>query len=107
MSQLWCMPGCKKNGEDFRVTATRIDALDEATSTAAAGLQVFLQDETPIETLSLIIREHGAKGNGRILLMLDLPEQDVEIDIKDRFQITPEFRSAVKAVTGVIDVRDI
>ena len=99
--------GVQKNGEDFRVTATRIDALDEAASTAAAGLQVFLQDEKPIETLSLIIKEHGAKGNSRISLMLDLPEQDVEIDIKDRFQITPEFRSAVKSIAGVIDVRDI
>ena len=97
----------QKYDEDYRVTAARIQPLDEAVSEAAAGLQVFLRDEEPIETLSSIIKEHGVKGNGRISLMLGLPEQDIEIDIKDRFRITSEFRSAVKAIAGVIDVRDI
>ncbi|MBL24646.1 MAG: DNA polymerase III subunit alpha [Rhodospirillaceae bacterium] len=95
------------NGDDFRVTATRIEALEEAASRAAAGLQIFLRDEKPVTTLSSVIKEHGVKGSGRVSLMLDLPDQDVEIDLEERYRITPQFRAAVKSISGVVDVRDI
>jgi len=97
----------QKNGEDFRVTATRIESLEEAASRAAAGLQIFLKDEKPVRNLSSVIKEHGLRGNGRVSIMVDLLEQDIEIDLDHRYRITPQFRAAVKSIAGVIDVRDI
>jgi DNA polymerase-3 subunit alpha len=97
----------QKNGEDFRVTATRIESLEEAASRAAAGLQIFLRSDLPLTNLSSVIKEHGLKGSGRVSLMLDLQEQDIEIDLKSRYRITPQFRAAVKSIPGVVDVRDI
>mgnify|MGYP001216898521 CR=1 FL=1 len=97
----------QKNGEDFRVTATRIEPLEEAASRAAAGLQIFLRDDKPVRSLSSVIKEHGVRGNGRVSIMLDIQDQDIEIDLDQRYRITPQFRAAVKSIAGVVDVRDI
>ena len=97
----------QKNGQDFRVTATQIELLDESASRAAAGLQVFLKDDKPVKNLSSVIKEHGLRGNGRVSIMVDIQDQDIEIDLDHRYRITPQFRAAIKSISGVIDVRDI
>ena len=93
--------------EGFRLTAQSIQPLDEAAARAAAGLCVFMCDETPLTSLANVFREHGEKGPGRVRLMLETEDREIEIDIPGGFAISVAMRSAVKSIPGVMDVRDL
>ena len=93
--------------EGFRLTAQSIQPLDEAAARAAAGLCVFMCDETPLTSLANVFREHGEKGPGRVRLMLETEDREIEIDLPGGFAISVAMRSAVKSIPGVMDVRDL
>ncbi len=93
--------------DGFRLTAQGIQPLDEAAARAAAGLCVFMCDETPLTSLANVFREHGEKGPGRVRLMLETEDREIEIDIPGGFAISVAMRSAVKSIPGVMDVRDL
>jgi DNA polymerase-3 subunit alpha len=93
--------------EGFRLTAQKIQPLEEAAARAAKGLCVFVRDETPLPSLATVFRDHGEKGSGRVRLMLEGREREIEIDLPGGYAISVAMRSAVKAIPGVIDVRDL
>jgi DNA polymerase III subunit alpha len=67
---------------------------------------VFVGEPAALSPLrSLIAREKG--GRGRVTLVLDLPEREVEIAIPGGFRVDPRIRAAVKSLPGVVDVHDI
>jgi DNA polymerase-3 subunit alpha len=51
--------------------------------------------------------EHGSTGRGRVAIVLDLPEREVEIAIPGAFRVDPQFRAAVKSLPGIVEVHDI
>lgn len=101
----------KGEGEDaeLRLTAQGVSSLEDAAAHAARGMRVFLMDESPVQPLAAIIQEHGRPGQGRIELVLQhkVPDQEIEMEMQDTFQIDGRFRQAVKAIPGIIDVQDL
>jgi DNA polymerase-3 subunit alpha len=92
--------------ENLRLTAQQVEPLDAVVAHAAAGLKVFLGGGEALAGLkSLITREAG--GRGRVTLVLDLPEREVEIAIPGGFRVDPKVRAAVKSLPGIVDVHDI
>ena len=91
----------------MRLTAQAIQPLDEAAARAAAGLCVFMRDETPLNSLANVFREHGEKGPGRVRLMLEMDSREIEMDLPGSYAISVAMRSAVKSIPGVLDVRDL
>jgi len=92
--------------DSLRLTAQKLEPLDDVVAHAAAGLRVFLGETRALGHLKSVIgREAG--GRGRISLVLDLPEQEVEIAIPGGFKVSPKFRAAVKSLPGIVDVHDI
>ncbi len=92
--------------DNLRLTAQKVEALDDVVAHAAAGLRVFLGEERALATLkNLIGREAG--GRGRVSVVLDLPEREVEIAIPGGFRVDPRIRAAVKSLPGIVDVHDI
>jgi DNA polymerase III subunit alpha len=67
---------------------------------------VFLGEARALATLkNLISCEAG--GRGRVSVVLDLPEREVEIAIPGGFRVDPKVRAAVKSLPGIVDVYDI
>ena len=93
--------------DSFRLTAQNIQPLDEAAGRAAAGLCIFMRDKTPLPSLATVFRDHGEKGVGRVRLMLEVPDREIEIDLPGGYAISVAMRAAVKAIPGIIDVRDL
>jgi DNA polymerase-3 subunit alpha len=93
-------------GDDLRLTVQSVRALDQLAATAAAGLMVYLRDDGPLKTLDGILKR-DAKGRGTVSLLLDLADREVEIKLPGGYAITPQVRAALKAVPGVVDVREI
>ncbi|HEY3909277.1 MAG TPA: DNA polymerase III subunit alpha [Stellaceae bacterium] len=92
--------------DSLRLTAQKIEPLDDVVAHAVAGLKVFLGEARALGHLRNVIgREAG--GRGRVSVVLDLPEREVEIAIPGGFKVGPKIRAAVKSLPGIIDVHDI
>jgi DNA polymerase-3 subunit alpha len=97
----------QRRDEGVRLTAQKVELLEEVAATASAGLRIFVADEAPLETLAAVIREHGAKGRGRISLVLAADEREVEVELATGYTISPGIRGAIKAIPGIVDVQDL
>ncbi|MGH7030411.1 MAG: DNA polymerase III subunit alpha, partial [Stellaceae bacterium] len=92
--------------DSLRLSAQKIEPLDDVVAHAAAGLRVFLGEVRALGHLKNVIgREAG--GRGRVSVVLDLPEREVEIAIPGGFKVGPKIRAAVKSLPGILDVHDI
>jgi DNA polymerase-3 subunit alpha len=92
--------------DNLRLTAQKIEPLDDVVAHAAAGLRVFLGGERALSHLkNLFTRDTG--GRGRVTVVLDLDDGEVEIAIPGGFRVDPKMRAAVKSLPGIVDVHDI
>jgi DNA polymerase-3 subunit alpha len=97
----------QRREEDIRLTALRVELLDDAATHAAAGLRIFLGDEAAVANLATVFKEHGARGKGRVSLILDAGDREVEMEVGSRYAISPAMRGAIKAIPGIVDVQDL
>jgi len=67
---------------------------------------VFLGEARALPNLKGVITGE-AGGRGRVTVVLDLPDREVEIAIPGGFRVDPRVRAAVKSLPGVVDVHDI
>jgi DNA polymerase-3 subunit alpha len=96
----------RREEENLRLTAQKIEPLDSVVAQAAAGLRVFITEAEALPRLkSVIAREAG--GRGRVTVVLDLPSREVELALPGGFRIDPRTRAAVKSLPGILDVHDI
>lgn len=97
----------QRRGDEIRLTATSVQPLDEAAAEAVAGLKIFLRDVDALESLSGVMHEHGVRGRGRVSLVLDRDLREIEMDLPEGYQISAPMRSAIKSISGVVDVIDL
>jgi len=93
--------------DNLRLTAQKVEPLDDVVAHAAAGLRVFLGEERALATLKNLMGREASGGRGRVSVVLDLPEREVEIAIPGGFRVDPKIRAAVKSLPGIVDVHDI
>ena len=89
--------------------AQQVGLLDAATENTVSGMRIYLADESPVSDLKKILRDSGDqyRGRGRISLLLDLEDCDVEIPLTGGFAVTPALRAMVKSLPGVVDVEEL
>ena len=88
-------------------SATPQRNIHEAAVEAVAGLKIFLRDVDALRSLSGVMNEHGTKGRGRVSLVLDRDLREIEMDLPQGYQISAPMRSAIKSISGVVDVIDL
>ncbi len=90
-----------------RIAVQGVRRLDEAISETPTALRVYLRDIEALRGLKSVIQRDG-QGKGRIALVVPVSgEREVEIAIGGRYGLAPPTRAALKAVPGVIDVREV
>ena len=92
--------------EQLRLTCQRIASLDQEAAKAAAGLKIFIRDDTPIAPLVQLIG-HQAKGRNRIAIVSQLGDREVEVGLRQTIQLNPAFMGALRSIVGVVDVEEI
>ncbi len=97
----------QRRDEDIRLTAQKVELLEEVATHAAAGLRIFLGEDAPLDTLAAVFRDHGAKGRGLVSLVLDTQDREVELELPARYAISSAMRGAIKAIPGIVDVQDL
>ena len=96
----------RRDGEGVRLTINDLTPLDDAVAHAAQGLRIYLRDEKPLGAISGVIGREK-KGRGKIKLMLDAGQSEIEVAIPGGFAIGPQTRAAIKAIPGIVEVKDI
>ncbi|MBL8711031.1 MAG: DNA polymerase III subunit alpha [Rhodospirillaceae bacterium] len=99
---------CRQDEEGgLRLMVNEVSSLDQAAAATAAGLKIYLKEPGPLDGIKQILGKAG-RGKGRIDLVLDLPDQHREVDVtlKDRVAVSPQVRSAIRAIPGVLEVMD-
>tara|TARA_R110000824_G_scaffold155226_6_gene327725 strand:- start:11118 stop:14534 length:3417 start_codon:yes stop_codon:yes gene_type:complete len=93
------------NGDEAKLLAKSVRSVDNVVSNTEAGMKIFIEDPKPLTGLQSRLAERG-KGLVSLILMGE-GGREVEIQLKGGFKVTPQIRSAIKAVPGVVEVQEI
>jgi len=93
--------------DTVKIMAQKVSPLDEAAATTDTGLRVWLAAAEPVRSLSSVLaRERQGRGNVVVVVPVE-GGREAEIMLPGRFTVAPPTRAAIKAIPGVIDVREI
>ncbi len=92
--------------EQLRLTAQQIESLDQAAAKAAAGLKIFIRDEAPLAALKALVGKE-ARGRGRIALVAQTGEREVEAWLSGGYALSAAMIGAVKTIPGVVAVQEL
>ena len=93
------------DGEDIKLRLQGLEPLDKAAASVVQGIQIFLRDAGPLESIAKRLKL-GGRAPARVTLLLD-GGREVELGLGSKFAITPQVRGAIKAIDGVVDVQDL
>lgn len=95
-------------GADFRpegisLRLQTVQSLEEKSVQMQKALRVFVRDSGPLKNVA---QHLNTKGDGLVYFVVikDDGQREIEVELKDRFRLSPEVAAALKAYPGVIDV---
>ena len=93
------------DGEDVKLRLQSVEALDKAVAGVVQGVQIFIRDASPLESIAKRLQ----KGGRAPVLLTLLREGGREIDVAlgQSFVMSPQIRAALKATHGVVDVHEL
>ncbi len=97
----------RMEGEALRVTANDVTPLDQAAMQAGAGMRVWLERTEALPHIRALLTREG-KGRGEVVLMPRVEgEQEVEITLPGRFNVTPRLADEMRVLPGIERVEEI
>jgi DNA polymerase III subunit alpha len=78
-------------------------SLEDEAARVQKSLRVFLRDSKPLGSLAPVLSQRG-DCQVSLILIQDNGKREVEIELKERYRITPQIAAAIKGVQGVVDV---
>ena len=80
-----------------------VQSLEDEASRVQKTLRIFVRDATPLNTLSNHLTTRG-EGEVSFIVLKGEAQGEIEIELRERYRITPSIASAMRAVPGVIEV---
>jgi len=97
----------RTEGDTFRLTAQRIEALDKVAAGAAAGLRLVVERAEALSGVRrAVAAESGGRGRVSVVVPLDAA-REVEIALPGGFKVTPRLAAALQTVPGIREVAEI
>jgi len=95
----------------LRITAQGLETIDSVAMRTGTGLDIYLKDASNLEAIKEILK-NSKNGRGRVTFRMNIkhdefPDCDVDVELKDRYKISPAIRNAVASLKGVIDAKEI
>lgn len=89
--------------EGINMRIQTVQSLEDMASQVQKSLRIYLRDPGPVGTLA---SQLSAKGEGQVsfIVIKDNAAGEVEIELPDRYRISPQVASAMRAVPGVVEV---
>ncbi len=79
-------------------------AIDKAAQKAGKRLTIFAEDTKCLESIQAQLKP-GGEGQVIFIVSRDNGAREYEIELRDRFQLTPAIAGGIKSLGGVVDVR--
>jgi DNA polymerase-3 subunit alpha len=92
--------------DELKLRAIKIEDLEGAAADAGEGLRIRLSDPAPLPNISARLKP-GGKGLVTVIVPIDAQNQDVEIVLPKRVQVTPQLKSEIAALGGVAEVETV
>ncbi len=89
--------------EGINMRIQTVQSLEDVAGQAQKSLRIYLRDPAPVGTLATQL---SMKGDGQVsfIVIKDGAAGEVEIELPDRYRISPQIASAMRAVPGVVEV---
>jgi DNA polymerase-3 subunit alpha len=92
--------------DELKLRTIKVEDLDAAAADAGEGLRIRLSDPAPLHNIAARLKQ-GGKGLVTVIVPVETHNQDVEIVLPKRVQVTPELRSTIAAMSGVAEVETV
>ena len=95
--------GAEDRPEGVNLRIETVQSLEDEASRIQKALRIFLRDPAPLQTLASHLTQ---KGDGTVSFVVIKGEGrgEVEVELSERYRISPQVASAIRAVNGVVDV---
>ncbi len=94
-----------REDEEVRLRLLSVEPLEKKAAAIARGLCIFLQDTGGLEQIGRLLKNGGASP---VRIVLQTPDAgEIDILLGERFSVSPQIKAALKALPGVVDVRDL
>ncbi|MCO6390446.1 DNA polymerase III subunit alpha [Aliihoeflea aestuarii] len=91
----------RPEGVNLRVQT--MQSLEDEACRVQKALRIFLRDPSP---LAMLTGQLGQRGEGQVsfVVIREGGQGEIEVELPDRYRLSPQIASAMKAVPGVVDV---
>ena len=91
----------RPEGVNLRIQT--VQSLEDVAGQVQKALRIYVRDPGPLGTLA---SQLSVKGEGQVsfIVIKDGAAGEVEIELPDRYRISPQVASAMRAVPGVVEV---
>ncbi len=102
-NSLFIKAGVQFEGDQPRFTANSIEPLDKVASKAQAGLNITISSPEPLQVIQEVLQDaSGGRGRGMVVVTARLEDgREVDIDLNERFAITPEVMQNIRSISGI------
>ena len=97
---------CRVEDGGMRLTANKIQALEDVFQLNTKGLKIYLREFEPIPILAKLLGDHS-NGHIDIKIVVKTESEEVNVSLEQKYSIDSSIRSAVKSLPGIIDVTDL
>ena len=98
--------GRRLDDDELKLRALGVEDLNAAAADAGEGLKIRLSDPAPLPSIAARLKQSG-KGLVTVIVPVEAHNQDVEIVLPKRVQVTPELKSVIASLGGVVDVETV
>jgi DNA polymerase-3 subunit alpha len=91
----------RPEGVNLRIQT--VQSLEEEASRIKQELRVYLRDASPVEGIFTRLSQRG-EGQVSLFVIKDGGKGEVEIALPERYRISPQIASAMRALPGVVEV---
>jgi hypothetical protein len=92
--------------DELKLRTIKVEDLEGAAADAGEGLRIRLSDPAPLPTIAARLKP-GGKGLVTVIVPVDAHNQDVEIVLPKRVQVTPQLKSEIASMGGVAEVETV
>jgi len=98
------LAGADLRPEGVSVRIQSVEALEHETASASHDLRVFLRDDRPLPTLASMLQPGSRdRAGGKVSFVVLRDDGEVEVALRERYQVSREIARAIKAVSGVVE----
>jgi DNA polymerase III subunit alpha len=95
------------DGDNVRLTANEVEALDKAASSIAGGVKLWVEQADAVIHVKEVLSREG-RGRGRVVVVpMTGQGTEVEIALPGGFNVSPRLMQAMKVLPGVAEVQEL